>query len=82
MKVELALNAMVPAGERGVFSLRLILHGRPCASPAGRGAASACWPTSARAPARAERRASPSGSSRIDLVLAREVTPRGADLSA
>ena len=28
MKVELALNAMVPAEERGVFSLRLILHGR------------------------------------------------------
>jgi endonuclease-3 len=28
VKAELALNAMVPAGERGVFSLRLILHGR------------------------------------------------------
>ncbi|HEY6623219.1 MAG TPA: endonuclease III [Acidimicrobiales bacterium] len=28
VKVELALNALVPAGERGVFSLRLILHGR------------------------------------------------------
>ena len=28
MKAELALNAMVPAKERGVFSLRLILHGR------------------------------------------------------
>jgi endonuclease-3 len=28
VKVELALNGMVPAGERGVFSLRLILHGR------------------------------------------------------
>jgi endonuclease-3 len=28
VKVELALNAMVPAAERGVFSLRMILHGR------------------------------------------------------
>jgi endonuclease III len=28
VKVELALNPMVPAGERGNFSLRLILHGR------------------------------------------------------
>lgn len=28
VKAELALNAMVPAAERGVFSLRLILHGR------------------------------------------------------
>jgi endonuclease-3 len=28
VKAELALNAMVPASERGVFSLRLILHGR------------------------------------------------------
>lgn len=28
VKVELALNAMVPAAERGLFSLRLILHGR------------------------------------------------------
>jgi endonuclease-3 len=28
VKVELALNPMVPAGERGLFSLRLILHGR------------------------------------------------------
>ncbi len=28
VKVEHALGAMVPAGERGVFSLRLILHGR------------------------------------------------------
>ena len=28
MKAELALNAMVPARDRGVFSLRLILHGR------------------------------------------------------
>lgn len=28
VKVELALNAMVPAPDRGVFSLRLILHGR------------------------------------------------------
>jgi len=28
VKVELELNKMVPAGERGVFSLRLILHGR------------------------------------------------------
>ncbi len=28
VKAELALNPMVPAGERGVFSLRLILHGR------------------------------------------------------
>jgi endonuclease-3 len=28
VKAELALNAMVPAGERGGFSLRLILHGR------------------------------------------------------
>ena len=28
MKVELELNAMMPAAERGVFSLRLILHGR------------------------------------------------------
>jgi endonuclease-3 len=28
VKVELALNPMVPAAERGPFSLRLILHGR------------------------------------------------------
>ena len=28
VKVEHALGTMVPAGERGVFSLRLILHGR------------------------------------------------------
>lgn len=28
VKAELALNPMVPAAERGVFSLRLILHGR------------------------------------------------------
>ena len=28
MKAELALNPMVPAKERGTFSLRLILHGR------------------------------------------------------
>ena len=28
VKVELELNAMVPAAERGMFSLRLILHGR------------------------------------------------------
>jgi endonuclease-3 len=28
VKAELALNAMVPARERGAFSLRLILHGR------------------------------------------------------
>lgn len=28
VKAEHALNALVPAGERGVFSLRLILHGR------------------------------------------------------
>ena len=28
VKVEHALNAMVPAAERGAFSLRLILHGR------------------------------------------------------
>jgi endonuclease-3 len=28
VKVELALNSMVPAAERGAFSLRMILHGR------------------------------------------------------
>ena len=28
VKAEHALNALVPAKERGVFSLRLILHGR------------------------------------------------------
>ena len=28
VKVEFALNPMIPAGERGLFSLRLILHGR------------------------------------------------------
>ena len=28
VRVETALNAMVPAAQRGVFSLRLILHGR------------------------------------------------------
>ncbi|MFV0258772.1 MAG: endonuclease III [Acidimicrobiales bacterium] len=28
VKVELALNPMIPAGERGEFSLRMILHGR------------------------------------------------------
>jgi endonuclease-3 len=33
VKAELALNAMIPPKERGVFSLRLILHGRAvCAS--------------------------------------------------
>jgi endonuclease-3 len=28
VKVEMALNAMIPAAERGEFSLRMILHGR------------------------------------------------------
>ena len=28
VKIELVLNAMIPAAERGTFSLRLILHGR------------------------------------------------------
>ena len=28
VKVEMALNPMIPADQRGVFSLRLILHGR------------------------------------------------------
>jgi endonuclease-3 len=28
VKVELALNAMIPADQRGAFSLRMILHGR------------------------------------------------------
>ncbi len=28
VKVELALNALIPAAERGAFSLRMILHGR------------------------------------------------------
>jgi endonuclease-3 len=28
VKVETVLNAMIPAAERGRFSLRLILHGR------------------------------------------------------
>ena len=28
MKVEHVLNKMIPATERGMFSLRLILHGR------------------------------------------------------
>jgi endonuclease-3 len=28
VKVELALNPMIPAAERGEFSLRMILHGR------------------------------------------------------
>src|SRR5690606_29225513 len=28
VKIELALNPMIPAKERGAFSLRLILHGR------------------------------------------------------
>jgi len=28
VKIEMALNPMVPAGERGEFSLRIILHGR------------------------------------------------------
>ena len=28
VKVELALNALIPAAERGAFSLRVILHGR------------------------------------------------------
>lgn len=32
VKAELALNPMVPARERGVFSLRLILHGRAVCS--------------------------------------------------
>src|SRR3546814_16505117 len=34
VKVELALNPIVPAKERGLFSLRLILHGRTgCVAP-------------------------------------------------
>jgi endonuclease-3 len=28
VKIELALNPMIPAAERGLFSLRMILHGR------------------------------------------------------
>ena len=28
VKVETVLNSMIPAAERGLFSLRLILHGR------------------------------------------------------
>ena len=28
VKVEMQLNPMIPANERGLFSLRLILHGR------------------------------------------------------
>jgi endonuclease-3 len=28
VKIEMALNAMIPAGHRGAFSLRMILHGR------------------------------------------------------
>jgi endonuclease III len=37
VRVEMALNPMVPASERGVFSLRLILHGRTvCRSRAAR----------------------------------------------
>jgi endonuclease-3 len=28
VKVEMVLNGMIPAGERGAFSLRMILHGR------------------------------------------------------
>jgi endonuclease-3 len=28
VKIEMALNPMVPASERGMFSLRLIWHGR------------------------------------------------------
>jgi endonuclease-3 len=28
VKVEYELNAMIPPGERGAFSLRMILHGR------------------------------------------------------
>jgi endonuclease-3 len=28
VKIELQLNEMIPAGQRGTFSLRLILHGR------------------------------------------------------
>ena len=31
VKVELELDPMVPAAERGALSLRLILHGRRCA---------------------------------------------------
>lgn len=30
VKVELELNPMIPAAERGLFSLRVILHGRRC----------------------------------------------------
>ena len=37
VRAEMALNPMVPAAERGVFSLRLILHGRAiCRSRAAR----------------------------------------------
>ena len=46
VKVETELNPMVPAAERGAFSLRLILHGRRVVRrPASPAAASACWPT-------------------------------------
>ena len=48
VKVELALNALIPAAGRGAFSLRVILHGRATCTRASPAAASACWPTSAR----------------------------------
>ena len=32
VKIELELNPMIPAAERGTFSLRLILHGRQVCS--------------------------------------------------
>lgn len=45
VKVELELNPMVPAAERGLFSLRLILHGRRIctARRAACGECSAAW---------------------------------------
>ena len=48
VKVEPELNALVPAAERGRFSLRLILHGRRVCQARGPRAGTASWPTSAR----------------------------------
>ena len=54
VKAELDLNGLVPPEERGALSLRLILHGRRCATPGAPGATSACSPTSARRRSRSD----------------------------
>ncbi|MEZ5167197.1 MAG: hypothetical protein R2695_12190 [Acidimicrobiales bacterium] len=47
VKIELELNPMVPAADRGVFSLGSSSTVGGCASPGDRGARTACCTTSA-----------------------------------